>query len=121
MIKTSAEVKYQFPGIAKFNALLLFTALGSSPAAFLTNGLLGKFVYFFLNRFGNWLANQGLALANMGVDALIISEQHGNYEQVMDEAFEEIKKKKGRLSPEERKKIDDKVKDAFREFAPFTR
>lgn len=116
-----AEVKHDFPGIAKFNATLIFTALASSSGlAFLTTGVLGRITYKALEMFGNWLANQGLALGNIGYDNIVIAAQEFNYEQVFDTVLYEILKEKNPLSPEKRKELDDKVIIAFRKFASFT-
>jgi len=115
-----AEVKYQFKGMSRFNATLLFTALASSAwGSFLTTGLMGKFVFFILEKIGNWIANQGLALANIGIDEIKIMAEKDNFESVMDEAVKEVQNKKGRLTDAEKKKIDNRVKSAFRRFATF--
>lgn len=115
-----AEIKYQFDGIARFNATLIFTALASTGwGAPLTTGLLGKLVFFFLKKFGNWFANQGLALLNIGIDHIKIASEKSNYEQVFAEALAEVQANKNKLTPAQRKAIDDKVKRAARHFIHF--
>lgn len=114
-----AEVKYEFEGIAKFNAMLVFTALASGPYAYLTTGILGKFVFFVLKKIGNWIANQGLALANIGIEEIRNPILLDNYDSTMNDALNEVLRRKGRLTDEEKKAIDDKVKDAARNFIRF--
>jgi len=115
-----AEVKYQFDGIARLNATLLFAAMAASPVAFLTTGLLGKFVFMVLTHIGNWLANQGLALLNIGVDMIKIHFEKKDYDEAMEEALavkDMIIKTGRKLTPQEVEDIDGKVKNAFRKFA----
>lgn len=114
-----AEAKYQFDGISKATATLLFTAMASGPLAFLTTGILGKITFFFLKKVGNWLANQGLALLNIGVDQIKISLEKRNFDRAMDEAIKKVMETNRRLTKEEQAEIDDPVKKAFREFASF--
>ena len=114
-----AEVKYQFDGIAKFNATLIFTALaGSSWGSFLTSGFVGRLVFFFLEKFGNWMANQGLAMANIGVDILITAHEKKNYDAVLEEAIHQVQSKRN-LTQEEIDAIDEKVKAAAKKFIAF--
>ena len=114
-----AEVKYEFPGLSKFNATLIFTAMASSPLAFLTTGFLGNITFFFLKKIGRWLANQGLALLNLGVDFLMVELEQRDFENAMDEAIAKVKASKGRLTKEQKEEIDAPVKNAFRRFASF--
>lgn len=115
-----AEIKYQFDGIAKFNATLIFTALsGTAWGGFLTSGFVGRLVFFFLTKFGNWLANQGLAMANIGVDIILTAHEKNQYEQVIGEAIKKVQSIKRPLTKEEISAIDDQVKRAARRFISF--
>ena len=117
-----AEVKYQFDGIAAVSATMVFAAMAGGPLAFLTTGILGKITFFFLKKIMNGLANQGLAVLNLGIDFMAINFQQADYESAMDAAIkarDEIIGKRGKLTIEEQREIDEKVKAAFRKFAPF--
>lgn len=117
-----AEIKYQFDGIAAVSATMVFTAMAGGPLAFLTTGILGKIVFFFLKKIMNGLANQGLAILNLGIDFMSVNFQQSDYESAMDAAIkarDEIIGKRGKLTQEERERIDEDVKRAFRKFAPF--
>ena len=108
--------KYQFDGIAKFNATVIFTAMAASPLAFLTTGLLGRFTFFALTKLGNVIANKGLIIANVGVDYVLTLNQKGNFDSIIEDALKEVKDKKGRLTDAEKKAIDDKVIASFKLF-----
>lgn len=111
-----AETKYKFKGIAKFNAFLIFSAMSTGPLAFLTTGILGTITFKVLEMFGNWFANQGLALLNIGVDVLIVAVQENNYESVLNNAIKRVKNHKGPMPKELQKEIDNEVIDAVRDF-----
>lgn len=112
-----AASKYDFKGIKKLGATLIFTALASTPFAFLTNGLLGRVTFFLLERFTNWLANNGLILANVGIAFVKTNMEQSAFENAMAAALKEVKENEGKLSPAEIKAIDDKVIKTFDDFA----
>jgi hypothetical protein len=115
-----AEIKHQFDGIAKFNATLIFTALAANPpTAFLTTGVLGKVLFFILAKLGNIMANNGLALANIGVDMVQLAIQKNNYDSAMDAAIKQVLETKGPLSKEQKDAINAPVKEAFLKFISF--
>ncbi len=95
---------------------MIFTSMAGSPLAFLTHGFLGRITFFFLTKVGSWLANQGLALLNIGIDELRIAAQKDDYEKAIEEALKSVGEAKQKLTPAEIKAIDDKVKKAFRKF-----
>jgi len=117
-----AETKYKLDGLARLNAAWMFAALAASPLSFLTNGILGKVVFQGLVYLGNILANNGLALLNLGIDFVAIKFDKKNYNEAIDagiEARDRIIGLRGRLTQEEKDEIDAPVKDAFRDFAGF--
>lgn len=114
-------MKYKFEGIGKFQATWQFALLASSPFAFLTNGFFGKIVFWFLVRFNMKAASKGLVLANVGISKLQVRAEEKEYNEIFDEAFKQINEKKGRLTDEEKKSIDDKVISAFERFAVFVK
>lgn len=114
-----AEVKHQFDGIAKATATLLFTSMAAGPFAFLTGGFLGHITFFILKRFSNWLANQGLALLNIGVDAIKIAQEKKKFDEEIDKAIKAVLEAKRKLTKEEQAAIDEPVKKAFRKFVSF--
>lgn len=114
-----AEVKHKFDGIARFTATLVFTKMAGGPLAFLTTGVLGKVTFFFLTKGSNWLANQGLAVLNVGVNHILVSQQKDQFEKAINEALNKVQGTSNKLSPVEVAEIDDKVIRAFRNFAYF--
>lgn len=114
-----AVSKHDFGGIAKVTATLLMTLMATTPLAFLTRGFLGKVTFFFLRKVGNWLANQGLAVLNLGVDAIKIAQEKKTFDKELEKALKTVAESKGKLSPKEVKAIDDEVRRAFKRFAKF--
>ena len=114
-----AEAKHEFGGIARVTATMLMTFMATSPLAFLTHGILGKITFFFLTKVGNWLASNGLAILNLGVDAIKIAQQKKTFDREIEKALKAVAESKGNLSPSEAKAIDAEVKAAFKRFAKF--
>lgn len=114
-----AEIKYQFKGIARFNAYLIYSALSTGPFSFLTTGILGTITFKVLELAGNWLANQGLALLNIGYDAIKIAAEQNRYESVINSAIARVKNHKGPMPEKLKKEIDNEVIDAARDFIRF--
>lgn len=112
-------MKYRFEGIGALGATLIFAGIAASPLSWLTNGVIGKFVYAVLQYACMWLADKGIIIMNIGIaDLKTLSEKSG-FDGSFEDAFKEIHEKKERLTPEDKKRIDDKVIDAFRKFASF--
>ncbi len=108
--------KYDFPGIKKLGAQSLRLALNASPYTAWFFKVPGSILVceFFIN----WLANKGLLILNIG--AIIIDseiDQHA-LDKAMDDALRQITEQGGRdkLTPEQRKAIDDEVIKAARKF-----
>lgn len=108
--------KYTFDNISKFSATMMFTALASSPFAFLTNGFLGRVTFFTLKKLSNFLANKGLIIANIGVDYVSTLDQQKDLDTELEKAITIVANKKGRLTDEEKKRIDAPVMAAMRRF-----
>jgi len=109
--------KYDFKGIKKLGAAGLRVALASSPyTAWTLRG--GSLTDFFLEFFVNWAANNGLMLLNIGADFVGNELDQRAFDSAMDRAYSEIALKQGRdkLTPEDKKRIDDEVINAGRRF-----
>lgn len=107
--------KYDFPGIKKLGAAGLRVALASSPAtswALKISWLIDPILEFFVN----WAANNGLIVLNIGADFISGELDQRGFDSAMDNAMKEIAAKQGRdkLTPEEKKRIDDEVIKAAR-------
>lgn len=106
----SISGKYNFKGMKKLGTAGLKSAFALSPS---TAWLLkfGSFLDLFLELFSNWLANRGLILLNVGVDAIKGGEGQRGFDEAMDDAFEKITNAGGveKLTPEQVKAIDDEV------------
>lgn len=109
--------KYDFKGFQKAGVSGLRLALGASPktAWLLKFSALTNFVAAF---FSNWLANNGLLILNVGTDIIEGHLDQVALDKAMDKALSEITNKGGRdkLSPEQKRKIDDEVIKAARKF-----
>lgn len=111
-----AVVKHKFNNLSRGMATMIFTAMASTPLAFLTTGIVGKITFYFLQRWSNWLINQGLVLANVGIDFVKTASQKKDYDQAIEEAIQKVLQTKHRLTKEEQDAIDEPVKRAFRRF-----
>ncbi len=111
--------KHRFEGIGRASALLIFTKLAASPAVAVTQGLLGKVIFFLFTHLFSGLASCGLVLLNLGVANIEILSEKKNFDGSFDEAFKFINERGGRLTREEAKQVDDGVIDAFRRFIDF--
>lgn len=113
------QPNYDYSGIGKAEALLIFSALAASPAAWLTNGVLGKFTFWALSKFLTWLSGKGIMLLNVLVADVQTLAQKGDFDGSFDNAFAAIHGHPERLTPEQKAAIDKPVIDAFRKFAVF--
>ena len=112
-------MSYDYSGIGKAEALLVFAALAASPLVWITNGLLGGLTFWVLCRICTWLANKEVLLANIAAADIQTLAQKGNFDGSLDEAFKAIHGNPNQLTQAQRKAIDDKVILAFRNFATF--
>lgn len=115
--------KYDFPGIKKYGALGIETALGTTVwgAALLRIPVFGSLLKGALGLGVNWLANQGLMVLNIGA---IIVEGHfdqKDFDSAMDAALKSVESSNGKLTAAQKKVIDDEVIKAFRKFAIITK
>lgn len=109
--------KYNFPGIKKLGIAGFRVALASSPytAWFLKLGSIGD---LFIGFTVNWLANKGLILLNLGAIYVEGEIDQWTLDSQMDQALKEISNLGGldKLTPEQKKEIDDKIIKAARQF-----
>ncbi len=107
--------KYDFRGWKRGGAAVMRAALLSSPqTAWLLK--LGAVLDLFLEWIINWLANRGLVLMNVGAEFVQGEFDIKAFDNELDRAIAEIEKKGGRdrLTPAEKKAIDDEVIKAAR-------
>ena len=109
--------KYDFSGIGKGSALLLFTALAAGSGAFLTQGIVGSVIFWLATKFFSYMASLGLILVNVGVANVQTLSQQKEFDGTFDDAFRIINSKK--ITKEEGDAIDNKVIAVFRKFARF--
>jgi hypothetical protein len=110
---------YDYSGIGKAEALLIFSALASSKLVFLTNGVFGKFTFQILWAACSWLATKEILLVNVVATDLQTLAQKGEFDGTFDDAFKKIHGQREKLSAEEKAAIDAPVRTAFRKFAYF--
>lgn len=107
--------KYDFRGWKRGGAAVMRAALLSSPStAWLLK--LGAVLDIILEFIVNWLANRGLVLMNVGADFVTGEFDLKAFDSELDRAIAEIEKMGGRdrLTPAEKKAIDDQVIKAAR-------
>lgn len=114
--------KYDFKGIKKYGAMGLSMALASTSFGGVLQVWGVKHVAdLLLEWLANWLANKGLMVLNIGAIYVEGKWDQKEFDSSMDEAFKQIQSSEGKLTPEQQKAIDDKVIEAFRKFAVFTK
>ena len=115
----AAQPNYDYSGIGKAEALLIFSALAASPSAWLTNGLLGQFTFSFLCYFCTWLAGKEVMVLNVVATDIQTLVQQGGFDATFDEAFAAIQASKTQLTAAQKAAIDAPVMAAFNKFAVF--
>lgn len=112
--------KYKFDGIGKAGAVATFAALAANPSTlWLTQGFIGKVIFYLLTMLYSRLASAGLVILNVGVAKVEVLIEQKEFDGSFDEAFKIINAKGGALTEAEKRAIDSKVIAAFRNFAAF--
>lgn len=112
------EANYDYSGIGKAEALLLYSAL-ASQSVWLTTGLVGDIVFKLLWRMCTWLANKEVLILNIAATDLQTLSQKGSFDGSFDDAFTAIHGHPELLTPEQKAAIDAPVMAAFRKFGVF--
>jgi hypothetical protein len=108
--------KYDFKGIAKLNALGLKALLASSPySAWVLKG--GKLTDLCLELLGNWLANWGLVVMNLGAIYVKGEVDQSALDKAINDGLAEIEKKG--VTAKRGAEIDEAVRQAARDFIKF--
>lgn len=112
--------KYDFKGISKLNALGLKAMLATSPyTAWLLKG--GTALDYALELFGNFFANRGLVVMNLGAIYVNGEFDQGAFDRAMDSGWSQIEQKgRPNISPKEGKAIDDAVRNAAENYIRFS-
>lgn len=113
------QPNYDYSGIGKAEALLIFSALAASPAVWFTNGIAGQVTFWFLTQVCTWLANREVLVLNVIATDIQTISQKGAFDGSFDDAFAAILAAKEKLTPAQKAAIDAPVKAAFRKFAVF--
>jgi hypothetical protein len=117
--------KYKFEGIGETVAALVVAGLSANPQfAWLVKGFLGRVVWFGAKLAGMGFASLGLVVLNVGAAKIDTIVTHGNFDGSWDSArklIAEIQKEGRELTDEEKARIDEPVKAAFRKFGRFAR
>lgn len=117
-------MKYRFEGIGEKSAIVAMAALASSPLAWFTVGVQGKITFFILKMVFMGAASIGLVVLNVGiakVETMIEKNGFDGSWESAEKLIREIKEQGRELTDEEKKRIDDPVRAAFRKFARFGR
>lgn len=113
------QPNYDYSGIGKAEALLVYSALAASSVSWLTNGLFGKFTFWILQAACTWLANKEVMVLNIAATDIQTIIQAGEFDATFDDAFKKITAAKDPLTPEQKAAIDQPVIEAFKRFAVF--
>lgn len=112
--------KHKLEGIGAASASTAIAALSAHPGAkFLTVGVAGQILFFFLKLLFSSFASVGLVLTNVGAAKLAVILEKNEYTGSWDDAeklISEIRKTGRDLTPEEIKSIDAPVIAAFQKF-----
>lgn len=114
--------KYDFPGIKKVNAAGIRALLRLSPwTAWLAS--IPAISAMMSEALGNWIANKGLVVLNVGAAYVEGELDQKGMDKAMDKAIGEITTQGGRekLTPEQKKAIDDKIISAARKLIVVAR
>lgn len=110
--------KYNFPGIRKAGAKTLEFVLASTTwgAAILATPF-KPLIQLCSMWFSEWLANRGIVLINVGAIFIGGEVDQNKFDSAMDQALESVKIPGLTKTIEQKKAIDEKVREAFRKFA----
>ena len=114
-----ATANYDYSGIGKAEALLIFSAMAASPAAWFTNGIAGTITFWFLCQMCTWLANKEVLVLNVMATDIQTLIQEGSFDATFDQAFQAIKGNPNKLTDAQKAAIDAPVIAAFNKFALF--
>lgn len=113
----SLSGKYNFSGIKKLGSAALRAAFATSPyTAWLLK--FGSITDLALEFVMNWLANKGLIVLNLGAIYVSGEMDQKSLDSAMDQAIKEITNLGGveKLTPEQKRAIDERVILAARKF-----
>lgn len=110
--------KYDLKGLAKLNALGLKALCASTPyfAWILKGGKLTDLVFDFL---GNWIANWGLVVMNLGAIYVNGEIDQGALDRAIDDGLQKIEKLGSKITKSQGEAIDEAVRNAARKFIRF--
>lgn len=114
--------KYDFRGIKQLGAKALLRVIAATPwgAALMRFGA-GPALEICFEWLANWLANKGLVFLNIGAISAEGAWDQKAFDAAVEAGLAEVAVKRGKLTPEQEKAIDDKVRAAARRFLVFTR
>jgi hypothetical protein len=117
--------KHKFSGIGAASAAMVLAALASNPAtAWFVVGIPGKVVNWILTWVFTIFASVGLVVLNIGsakIQTLVDGKKFDGAWDSAEEFIAAIRNAGREMTPEEIKRIDDPVIEAFRKWASFAR
>jgi hypothetical protein len=113
------QPNYDYSGIGKAEALLVFSALAASPLVWFTTGFPGTVTFWLLTKACTWLANKEVMIMNLAAADINTIAEHKVFDGSFDEAFKEIHGNPNQLSQAQKASIDNKVIAAARAFFTF--
>lgn len=124
-IVNQPATKHKFDGIGEAGAAIILAGLAANAGTvWLTVGFIGKTVWFLVKLMCMGLASIGLVVLNVGAEKIETIMAENKFDGSWDSAkklIDEIHRQGRELTDEEKKRIDDPVKDAFRRFGRFGR
>lgn len=108
--------KYDFPGIKKIGTRAASLVLSSTAwGAAILKSPFKPIVEMLMGYLIEWLANKGLVIINLGFIYIDGNLDQSKFDKAFDEALERLKVPG--LPETEKAAIDEKIKNAFRNFA----
>lgn len=112
--------KYDFQGIQKGGLLAIKAALAATGwGASIIASPFVRVLDWMLKKIINFMANKGLIVLNLGAIYVEGEFDQTEFDKAMDAGLSKIKTRPD-MTPEEKKEIDDEVKNAFRKFVKYS-
>lgn len=110
--------RYNFPGIQKAAGLLIDGLLAATVwGAWLIKSPFKPAVNLIRDMIVNYLANKGIIVINIGMNIVDGAIDQKALDKALDEGIRRVMQGRDKITPQEGKAIDDKVRKAFDENA----
>ncbi len=106
--------RYDFPGIKRTLGLLIDGVLaGTVWGAWILASPFRPVIDYLRDLIINYLANRGIIILNIGANIVAGQLDQKAFDQAIEDGLQRVMQGRDRITPEEGKAIDDKVRAAF--------